>query len=139
MPLIAGTRIATESGPVPIEILTTDATALARSGYVAISAVGIDGHQAVYTVVFDNGVWVCGTADHEALIANTSTWRRFDALAAGDELQTNAEDTNNKPGRPEMFDPKPLYVERVYADGSATVYDLTVSGNEYFAEGVLLR
>lgn len=63
--LVAGTEIATERGPVPIEAVTTDDRVWTRNGWRRVLWSGCTGHRSdIYRLRTDEGRTLVGTSDH---------------------------------------------------------------------------
>jgi len=86
--LVAGTRVATPDGTLPIEDIKPGQRVLTRSGYQAVLWAGQTRASApVWTIEFSDGRTLCGTADHPVWTRDRA-FVSLDSLVCGDTIET---------------------------------------------------
>lgn len=132
---VAGTMIETQRGPVPIELVTTDDSAMTREGYRKIVAAGMTNSLIdVMTAHFSDGSTLTGTPNHPIWIRGRG-FVRLDTTRYGDIIETwKTSESFTKTSRP-------VFVLRVDLElKKHPVYNLSVSETpEYYANGILVH
>lgn len=85
---VAGTRVATNRGAVPIEDVRVGMQVLTRQGYRHVVCWGETPEQQVWEVVFNDGRRLVGTPDHPVWVRGRG-FVKIDALRYNDEVETD--------------------------------------------------
>lgn len=126
--LIAGTKIATLRGDIPIEQVIVGDQVLTRQGYQRVSDAGMTNPSAdVLTVTFDDGTTLTGTGNHP-LQVEVLGWVELRNLRIGDNATSHSTAKTKS------------VVALYHEPQQQPVYNLTVNAvPEYFANGVLVH